>query len=212
VTVSGTETWLPGSNNVDDISTDVSDVLGVSNLKQEAIAQAMRDAGVTPQDDVLLVGHSQGGADAVNFAANPELAKQFHVTGVLTAGAPESIVYPTANVPVVQLRTPGDVVPSLGLASTIGLLGGGPAGLQVAGYVHDALLPGNVDIVNLDGPLKGVAGAHATANYAADAASSTNQALAGFASSQHEYLTGEPSTTYVYSAQRTPGDFWSTLR
>jgi hypothetical protein len=115
-------------------------------------------------------------------------------------------------VPVVQLRTPGDVVPSLGLPSAIGLLGGGPAGMKVAEYVHDALLPGNVDIVNLDGPTYGVAGAHATTNYAADAATSTNQALAGFAASQHEYLPGGPATTYVYSAQRTPGDIWSTLR
>ena len=202
VTVSGTETWLPGSSNVDDLSTNVSDVLGMSNLKQEAIATAMRDAGVTSTDSVLLVGHSQGGADVVNFAANPALAQQFHITGVMTAGAPETVAYP-ANIPVLQLRTPGDVVPALGASSGAGLLAGGPVGAVLAHELHDATVPSNVDIVELGGEWRGPGGAHATSNYANDVGASTDPSVAAFAASQQQYLGGDPSTTVVYSAQRT---------
>jgi uncharacterized protein YukE len=204
VAVSGTEYWLPGSKNVDDISTNISDVLGISNLKEEAIKQAMLDAGVTPQDNVMLVGHSQGGADVINFAADNANSGQFHIGSVLTAAAPETVKYPPSNIPVLELRTPGDVVPSLGVSSLVGAQIAGPAGASLGAQLHDWMAPDNVQIVNLSGPTTNPLTAHQVRTCEQDiAASAGNPAIQAFANQNSSFLNGAPSTTQLYRAERT---------
>ena len=76
-----------------------------------AYLEAMAQAGIGPDDPVLIVGHSQGGMEAVAILASDS---GFHVTDVVTAGSP------TAQVPdlpagshVLSLEQHGDLVPLL---------------------------------------------------------------------------------------------------
>lgn len=55
---------------------------------ERAIAAAMREAGIGPTDEVMMMGFSQGGMIATRFAANP--SSGFNITRVLAVGAPQS--------------------------------------------------------------------------------------------------------------------------
>jgi hypothetical protein len=114
--------YLPGT---DDTSLapwsrhdDVRDVPGdLRSLAQQpttyaaGIERVMTQAGVGPHDPVLLVGHSLGGMEAASLLAH---GSPFHVTHVVTAGAPIADVhgYP-AGAHVLSLENRGDVVPLL---------------------------------------------------------------------------------------------------
>lgn len=211
VSVSGTEEWNFGGTNVDDMSTNLSNAFGLSNLKEQAIRQAMTDAGVTATDQVLLVGHSQGGADVINFAGDPANAKQFHITGVVTAGAPETVHYPAHNIPVMELRTDGDVVPMLGASSAAGLGVAGIPGAVIGHAIHDATAPGNVRVVDLPGGYEVPWRAHAIDNYIDDSGKATNPAVSDFVRDHAGFFGGQPATTYTYSAQRV-GAGWVRYR
>jgi len=205
VAVSGTEDWSFGGTNPDDMSTNLGNAVGAHTLKQEAIQQAMLDAGVQPTDKVLLVGHSQGGADVIDFAADPANASRFHIAGVVTAGAPETVVYPKSDIPVLELRTDGDVVPALGASSAAGFAAAGLPGAVIGAAVHDATVPGNVKIVELPGGWELPWNAHAVTNYVHDAAHVTDPAVSSFVDAHRDFLTGAPATTYTYSAERVGG-------
>jgi pimeloyl-ACP methyl ester carboxylesterase len=71
----------------------------------------MADAGIGPHDPVLVVGHSLGGMEAASLLAHDS---GFHITHVVTAGAPIAGVsgYPAGS-HVLSLENQGDVVPLL---------------------------------------------------------------------------------------------------
>lgn len=211
VSVSGTEEWNVGGTNVDDMSTNISNAFGVSNLKEQAIRQAMADAGVTPTDQVLLVGHSQGGADVINFASDPANTARFSIAGVVTAGAPETVEYPAPGIPVLEMRTDGDVVPMLGAASAAGLGIAGLPGAVIGHAIHDATAPANVHVVDLPGGYEVPWRAHGIANYIDDAGKTSDPAVAGFVRDHAGFFSGAPATTYTYSAQRV-GEGWVRFR
>jgi hypothetical protein len=114
--------YLPGT---DDLTTvpwskddDVRDMLtnlllvgGRDNAYQQGILEAMAQAGIGPDDPVLLVGHSQGGMEA---AAILSQGSDFNVTDVVTAGSPTAQVdgFPDGS-HVLSLEHRGDVVPLL---------------------------------------------------------------------------------------------------
>lgn len=117
--------YLPGTDDlatlpwtqdddVRDLATNLLLSAGAPNSYQEGILGAMHQAGVGPDDPVLLVGHSQGGMEAAAILGQ---GSEFNVTHVVTAGSP------TAQVPgfpdgtqVLSLEHEGDVVPLLDLA------------------------------------------------------------------------------------------------
>ena len=93
------------------METNLDQMSGKPDAYQQGILQALHQAGVRPQDPVLLVGHSQGGMEAAAILAGHH---GFHVTDVVTAGSP------TAQVPdfpagshVLSLEQQGDIVPQL---------------------------------------------------------------------------------------------------
>lgn len=53
-----------------------------------AVAEALRQAGASAEDAVLLAGYSQGGMHAVNVGARLTEAGEFDVEMIVTAGAP----------------------------------------------------------------------------------------------------------------------------
>jgi pimeloyl-ACP methyl ester carboxylesterase len=73
----------------------------------------MTKAGVRPTDEVMLVGHSEGGMVAVTAAREAVRSKRFNVTHVVTAGSPISTDLKSLpkTVQVLALENHSDVVP-----------------------------------------------------------------------------------------------------
>jgi hypothetical protein len=114
--------YLPGTDDlvttplgqdadVRDLATNLELMADHDTTYQQGIEEAMRLAGIGPDAPVLLVGHSQGGMEAARMLGN---GSPFHVTSVVTAGAPTAQVhgFPTGS-HVLSLENQGDVVPLL---------------------------------------------------------------------------------------------------
>jgi hypothetical protein len=117
VDIPGTKTWSLAAHNPDvtSIATNLRSLAGQHTAYEEGIELAMRQAGVRPDDDVVLLGHSEGGMVAVNAATRFAQTGEFHVGRVITAGAPISATVDRVpnSVQVLALENAGDVVPHL---------------------------------------------------------------------------------------------------
>ena len=67
------------------------DMFGLPSTYEAGVLAAMRAAGVRSSDDVMLVGHSEGGMVAVNAARAAVASGEYRVTHVITAGSPIAI-------------------------------------------------------------------------------------------------------------------------
>jgi hypothetical protein len=113
--------YLPGTDRFDAPWDQDDDVRGMgTNLELVArgpdgytngVLEAMHEAGVRPDEPVLVVGHSQGGMAAAALAAG---GTGFAITAAVTAGSPTAQVaaYPKGT-HVLSLEQHGDVVPLL---------------------------------------------------------------------------------------------------
>src|SRR5262249_43562225 len=114
--------YLPGTDDlattpfsqdadVRDLPADLHLIAGEDTTYTRGIEQAMATAGIGPHDPVLVVGHSQGGMEAAALLAH---GSGFHITHVVTAGAPIADVhdYPPGS-HVLSLENRGDVIPLL---------------------------------------------------------------------------------------------------
>ena len=117
VDIPGTKSWSLAAHNSDvtSIATNLRSLAGERTAYEEGIELAMRQAGVRPDDDVVLLGHSEGGMVAVNAATRFAQTGEFHVDRVITAGAPISATVDRIprSVQVLALENAGDVVPHL---------------------------------------------------------------------------------------------------
>jgi hypothetical protein len=117
VDIPGTKDWSLAlhSGDVTSIATNLRALHGAVTTYERGVLEAMRRAGVGPDDDVLMVGHSEGGMVAVNAARRAAASGEFRVRHVVTAGAPLGLI--AGNVPagvnVLALENDGDVVPHL---------------------------------------------------------------------------------------------------
>jgi hypothetical protein len=118
VDIPGTKVWnssTPGSNNtnINDLGTNIHGVAGQDTALQQAVDQALKQAGATSTDPVMLVGHSQGGIIAANAAADWVNEGKYNVTNVITAGSPVGLVDMPSSVQVLSLENSGDIVAHL---------------------------------------------------------------------------------------------------
>ncbi|MGI8881919.1 MAG: alpha/beta hydrolase [Jatrophihabitans sp.] len=113
VDIPGTKSWSPDprSGDVTSVGTDLRAISGTSTTYEKAVIEALRRAGVRPDDPVMLVGHSEGGMIAVNTAEQLSHTHEFQVTHVVTAGSPIGHLHVPAGVSVLALENDGDVVP-----------------------------------------------------------------------------------------------------
>jgi hypothetical protein len=113
--------YLPGTDefnapwdqdaDVRDMETNLDLMSGQPDAYQQGILNALHQAGVRPEEPVLLVGHSQGGMEAAAVLTGHH---GFHVTDVVTAGSPTAQVsgFPAGS-HVLSLEQQGDIVPEL---------------------------------------------------------------------------------------------------
>jgi hypothetical protein len=120
VDIPGTKAWnAPGSLDpaLNDLGTNVHVLGGDSTAREAAVAAALKAAGASPTDPVMLVGHSQGGMIAAQAAHDSATgAFNYNVTHVVTAGSPIGRVDIPDNVQVLSLENSNDIVPHLDAA------------------------------------------------------------------------------------------------
>jgi len=102
---------IPNSN---DMTTNALTLAGQTTARELAIAEALRRAGASPTDPVMLVGHSQGGMVAAQAAADTaDGTFGYNVTHVLTAGSPVALADVPPDVQVLSLENEHDIVAHL---------------------------------------------------------------------------------------------------
>lgn len=95
----GTRSWvvtIPGTQDMGltdgpvptDNATNLDLIAGRPSVMSEVVISSMLQAGVGPDEAVVLAGHSQGGMTAMQVAADPRVVAGFSVTTVVTAGSP----------------------------------------------------------------------------------------------------------------------------
>lgn len=128
VTLPSTQDWqvagvffgddMNGDGAVNDLDTNIVLRLfpEVRTQYERAVMEAMRQAGITPTDPVLLVGFSQGGILAGHLAANR--SDEFNFQGVLAYGAPIDDMPIPPKTEVVSMQHHDDVVHTLDLTAS----------------------------------------------------------------------------------------------
>ena len=111
----GTQSWnmVPGANPID----FTSNLVGMANIRptssELAVSAALAAAGAKANDQVLLVGHSQGGLVAANLATRNNL--NYKIAGIVTFGSPIGQLASQIKVPTLAIEHRNDVVPKLDL-------------------------------------------------------------------------------------------------
>lgn len=116
VTIPGTRQGYPSTNPFDNTSNarlaagqDAQVLHGID----EALEKSMKEAGVKPGDEeVMLLGHSQGGLAATRFAGDESLRNKYHVSHVVTAGSPVSHL-DIGDVEMLNVEHEQDFIPRL---------------------------------------------------------------------------------------------------
>lgn len=113
VVVRGTRAWTPGSKNPQDMQSNLEAVGRRPSDQKTSVQIAMEMAQIKPGEPVEFVGHSQGGAIALDLAADPQVNAQYNVVSVLTAGSPTGGFTPPETVSVLNYENLSDIVPGL---------------------------------------------------------------------------------------------------
>lgn len=113
VAIPGTQIWLNNLRTVFNMTSNydlADDDLAVRAQADSARAtiEAMRQAGIGPGDDVVLVGHSQGGMVATTVAAAS--VGTYNVRHVVTAGSPVSNHGLPPGIKATHIETQGEGV------------------------------------------------------------------------------------------------------
>jgi hypothetical protein len=116
VDITGTKCWTPlPTPDVTSLTTNGRALAGEQTAYEQGVLAAMHRAGVRAGDEVLLIGHSEGGMVAVNAARDATARGEFTVTHVITAGAPLGLIASSlpGSVRVLALENSRDLVPHL---------------------------------------------------------------------------------------------------
>ncbi len=114
VYVPATTDWSPKSgDNTTDLTTNVQGMAGNDTVMREMVRQAIADAGIGGDAEVMLVGYSQGGITAGSLAADPAFLDDVNVTALMTVGAPVSDFPIDSGIDVLSIEHEQDLVPDL---------------------------------------------------------------------------------------------------
>ncbi|GAA1860620.1 hypothetical protein [Brevibacterium marinum] len=114
VYVPATTDWSaePGENTTD-MTTNVQAMAGNDTVMAEMVRQAIADAKIASDAEVMLVGYSQGGITAGSLAADPAFLADVNVTALVTVGAPISDFPVHEDIDVLSIEHEQDLVPDL---------------------------------------------------------------------------------------------------
>lgn len=188
VDIPGTKNWTLSSTDPDptNLNTNLKSIAGARTTYQQGVLEVMRQAGVGRGEQVLLVGHSQGGMVAVNVAEQAAHSHEFTITNVITAGSPIARLAVPANTQVLSLENEGDVVPHADGASNPDRRN------QVTVTVHratsDALINHDLERTYLPG--------------AGDVDASADPSVRSYLRTLQPFLTGSKVQTVVYHVAR----------
>jgi hypothetical protein len=117
VDITGTSIWnidpLRGTPQATNVGTNLRGLAGQDSVMTRGVRQALRLAGVSARDPIMLVGHSQGGLVAARLAAELTADRQYRVTHLVTAGSPIGQARLPDSISVLALENAGDSVPHL---------------------------------------------------------------------------------------------------
>ncbi len=113
VIMSGTQEWLPGSDNPQDLLSNLQAVAGQQSDQRLAVLTAMEMAGIQSGEAVELVGHSQAGIIAAQLASDPGVLDRYDIVSTLTAGSPTAGFVPDSSVNMLNLENAADIVTAL---------------------------------------------------------------------------------------------------
>lgn len=114
VYVPATTDWSAESGeNTTDLTTNVQAMAGNDTVMMEMVRQAVADAGIGSDAEVMLVGYSQGGITAGSLAADPAFLADVNVTALVTVGAPISDFPVDEGIDVLSIEHEQDLVPDL---------------------------------------------------------------------------------------------------
>jgi hypothetical protein len=189
VDITGTKSWDPlPTRDVTSLTTNGRALVGEHTAYEDGVLAAMRRAGVRAADDVMLVGHSQGGLIAVTTARDALASGAFNVTHVVTAGAPigRTVGMLPRTVQVLALENTRDVVPHLD-----GLGNPDRRNVTTVSSAHgDGTVLGDHDIDAAYVPI------------AADAQASDNRSIQDFLSGAAGYFQAREVVTHTFQIQR----------
>lgn len=92
-----------------DMTSNITAIAELDSGSYTAAVIAMREAGISAEDNIILVGHSQGGLVAAQLAASGN----YTVSDVVTVGAPLHQVEIPEEITVVSVEHEEDLIPSL---------------------------------------------------------------------------------------------------
>lgn len=116
VVMYGTQEWLPGSSNPQDMTTNFAAIGGIRTDQEAAVLVALEKAGAQPGDRIEFVGHSQAGLEGAALSANSEINSKYEVVSVVSAGGPISRFNIPESVRVLSLEHLNDPTPNLDAA------------------------------------------------------------------------------------------------
>jgi hypothetical protein len=189
VDITGTKSWTPlPTTDVTSLTTNGRALVGESTAYEGGVLVAMREAGLTPTDDVMIVGHSEGGMVAVTAARDAVRTGAFRITHVVTAGSPigRTVRRLPTTVKVLALENSRDVVPHLdGVANP-----DKPNVTTASAPRGDGTIGGDHDITGAYLPL------------ARDAQASQDRSIREFLSSAKGFFQATKVETHTYQIQR----------
>lgn len=108
-----TQNTLRAGRETTDHTTNLETASGRRSAQHEVVRTAIEEAGIDPQDEVMLVGYSQGGLVAASLLADEEFRERVNVTTVFTVGSPVSDFAPPEGVDMLSIEHEQDLVPDL---------------------------------------------------------------------------------------------------
>lgn len=190
VQIPSTQAWSPEAGSTpNDVTSDLHAMAGNPTALAEAVKNAMAEAGIAPNDPVMLEGFSLGGITAGMMAADDSLG--YNVTHVVTAGSPIARFPIDSDIQVLSLEHSEDPVARLDGR-------GNPVGSNWTTVQTDA------PRLNGEDADPGIAAAHNAARYAETAAAAGEQgdpSYDHFVDSASQFLNPDGTVT-DYGAQR----------
>lgn len=96
-----------------DHTTNVETAAGHESAQHVAVKTAIEEAGVEADEDVMLVGYSQGGLVAASLLVDDEFRDRVNVTTAFTVGSPVTDFAPPEGVDMLSIEHEQDLVPDL---------------------------------------------------------------------------------------------------